>query len=67
MINSGISEDHLVAFGRGKLVICMCMDSLDLYEMPDREVPLNRFLECKVRRAAETGTPFLHVRDLFPN
>ena len=64
MSNSGFSEDGLVAFGRGKRVICM--DGLDLYEMLDREIPLNQVLERKVRRAAETGMPFLRVRDLFP-
>lgn len=61
--NSGFSEDGLVAFGRGKRVICM--DGLDLYEMLDREIPLNQVLERKVRRAAETGLPFVRVRDLF--
>jgi Restriction endonuclease len=62
--NSGFTEDGLAAFGRGKRVICM--DGLDLYEMLDREIPLNQVLERKVRRAAETGAPFLRVRDLFP-
>lgn len=62
--NSGFTEDGLAAFGRGKRVICM--DGLDLYEMLDREIPLNQVLERKVRRAAETGMPFLRVRDLFP-
>lgn len=61
---SGFSEDGLVAFGRGKRVICM--EGLDLYELLDREIPLNQVLERKVRRAAETGMPFLRVRDLFP-
>src|SRR5690606_20880485 len=63
--NSGFSEDGLAAFGRGKRVICM--DGLDLYDLLDREIPLNQVLERKVRRAAETGTPFLRVRDLFPS
>jgi len=63
--NSGFSEDGLAAFGRGKRVICM--DGLDLYEMLDRGIPLNDVLERKVRRAAETGMPFLRVRDLFPS
>lgn len=62
--NSGFTEDGLVAFGRGKRVICM--DGLDLYEMLDREIPLTHVLERKIRRAAETGSPFLRVRDLFP-
>ncbi|HKI60859.1 MAG TPA: restriction endonuclease [Mariprofundaceae bacterium] len=61
--NSGFTDDGLIAFGRGKRVICM--DGLDLYEMLDREIPLTQILERKVRRAAETGAPFVRVRDLF--
>jgi hypothetical protein len=63
--NSGFTEDGLVAFGRGKRVICM--DGLDLYEILDREIPLAQVLERKVRRAAETGSPFVRVRDLYPH
>lgn len=62
--NSGFTEVGLAAFGRGKRVFCM--DGLDLYEMLDREIPLTQVLERKVRRAAETGAPFIRVRDLFP-
>lgn len=62
--NSGFTDDGLVALGRGKRIICM--DGLDLYEMLDREIPLNQVLERKVRRAAETGSPFIRIRDLFP-
>ncbi len=62
--NSGFTDDGLAAFGRGKRVICM--DGLDLYEMLDREISLTHVLERKVRRAAETGSPFIRVRDLFP-
>lgn len=62
--NSGFTEDGLVAFGRGKRVVCM--DGLDLYETLNRELPLNHVLERKVRRAAETGMCFARVRDLFP-
>ena len=62
--NSGFTDDGLAAFGRGKRVICM--DGYDLYETLDREIPLNHVLERKVRRAAETGSPFIRVRDLFP-
>ncbi|EPR21211.1 hypothetical protein L905_06830 [Agrobacterium sp. TS43] len=62
--NSGFTDDGLVAFGRGKRVICM--DGLDLYEMLERELPLTHVLERKVRRAAETGSAFVRVRDLFP-
>lgn len=62
---AGFTEDGLVTFGKGKRVICM--DGLDLFEMLDNEIPLSQVLERKVRRAAETGSPFIRVRDLFPN
>lgn len=61
---SGFTEDGLQAFGRGKRVICM--DGLDLYDILNRGLFLNEVLARKVRRAAETGAPFLRVRDLFP-
>jgi len=41
--NSGFTEDGLVAFGRGKRVICM--NGHDLYETLNRELPLNHVLE----------------------
>jgi hypothetical protein len=61
--NSGFTDDGLVAFGRGKRVVCM--DGLDLFDTLDRELPLNIALDRKVRRAAETGFPFERIRDLF--
>lgn len=63
--NSGFTSDGLIAFGRAKRVICM--DGLDLFEMLERELPLDGVLERKARRAAETGQPFERVRDLFAN
>ncbi len=61
--NSGFTADGLFAFGRGKRVICM--DGFDLFQSFDREIPLTQVLERKVRRAGETGHPFVGVRDLF--
>lgn len=61
---SGFSPDGLHAFGRGKRVICA--DGLDIYDALSRQIPFNKVLESKVRRAAETGESFVHVRDLFP-
>lgn len=61
--NSGFTIDGLVAFGRGKRLICM--DGLDLFETLSRELPLDQVLARKARRAAETGQPFERVRDLF--
>ncbi|UOS98731.1 restriction endonuclease [Xanthomonas arboricola] len=62
--NSDFTEDGLAAFGCGKRVICM--DGLDLNKMLNYKIPLTQVLERKVRRAAETGAPFIRVRDLFP-
>lgn len=61
---SGFTADGLAAFGRGKRVICM--DGFDLHEVLSRGLVLNTVLERKGRRFAETGNPYVQVRDLFP-
>jgi hypothetical protein len=61
--NSGFTDDGLVAFGRGKRLVCM--DGLDLHEMLDRGLSFAAVMQRKVRRAAESGQPFIRVRDLF--
>jgi len=60
---SGFTAEGLEAFGRAKRFVCM--DGLDLYELLDRILPLDVVLDRKVRRAAETGRPFVRIRDLF--
>lgn len=59
---SGFSRDGLTAFGRGKRLICM--DGFDISEMLRRRLSIADVLREKVRRAAETGNPYLPVRDL---
>lgn len=61
---TGFTDVGLEAFGRGKRVICM--DGLDLFETLQRGLSLSQVLEMKVRRAAETGNPFIRVSELFP-
>lgn len=61
--DSGFTEVGLTAFGRGKSVICM--DGLDLSEMLMRKMLFKMVLSKKVRQAAETGRPFVRVRDLL--
>lgn len=61
--DSGFSQDGLTAFGRGKRVVCM--DGLDICEMLQRKLSLNEVLSKKVRCAAETGKPFVRLRDLL--
>ena len=61
--DSGYTKDGLEAFGKAKSIICM--DGLDLYEMLERCVPLADVIRVKVRCAAETGNPFVRLRDLL--
>jgi hypothetical protein len=61
--DNGFSPEGITAFGRGKRVVCA--DGLDLYEILDRNLPLADVLAKKIRRAAETGNPFVSVRDLY--
>lgn len=60
---SGFSPEGLHAFGRTKQMICM--DGLDLSEMLRRTLSLTDVLSEKVRKAAETGDPYVPVRELF--
>jgi len=61
--NSGFSPDGLQAFGKGKRLICM--DGFDLCEMLRMKLSFVDVMDAKVRMAAETGNPFVSVRDLF--
>lgn len=60
---SGFTADGLTAFGRGKHVVCM--DGLDLHEMLQRQLPFSDVMARKVRRAAESGRPFISLGDLI--
>ena len=59
---SGFTPQGLDALGPGKNVVCM--DGLDLHETLTRRLDLSTVIAAKVRRAAETGMPFVPVRDL---
>jgi len=61
--NSGFSSDGIAAFGRGKKVICM--DGFDLSEILRLCISLKEAISAKARRAAETGNPYISVRELF--
>lgn len=60
--DSGFTEDGLLAFGKGKSLVCM--DGLDICEMLQKKLSLQEVLSKKVRRAAETGKPFVRLREL---
>lgn len=59
---SGFTSEGLTAFGRGRSVIGM--DGLDIYETLTRGLDLPAVIRAKVRVAAETGRPFIGVREL---
>lgn len=61
--NSGFSPEGLEAFGKGKRLVCM--DGYDLSEMLNKQLSIVDVLERKVRRAAETGRPYISIRELF--
>jgi hypothetical protein len=61
--DSGFTEEGLTAFGAAKCVVCM--DGLDIYDMLDRALWFRDVMARKVRHAAETGSPFEPVRNLF--
>lgn len=61
--NSGFTEEGLIAFGRGKRIVCM--DGFDLSEILRQRLSLVDVLEAKIRRAAETGRPYIPVREIF--
>jgi hypothetical protein len=59
---SGFSDEGLEAFGRGKRLICM--DGFDISELLSIKLSLRDVLSLKMRRAGETGRPYISVRDL---
>jgi hypothetical protein len=61
---SGFTHEGLQAFNRGRQTNLICIDGLDLYEVLSRRVSLVAVLEEKARRAAETNSAYIPVRDL---
>jgi hypothetical protein len=62
---AGFTDEGLEAYGRGRPTPIICMDGLDLYETLSHQLRLDEVIARKVRRAAETGTPFARIRELF--
>lgn len=60
----GFTNDGLTAFGPAKRLICM--DGRDVYDALEKQIPLADLLRAKIRRAAETGHPFIPFASLFP-
>jgi hypothetical protein len=62
---SGFSEDGLQAFARGRRTSIVCMDGLDLAQILTGGLNFIDVIHRKKRRAAETGSAFVPVRELF--
>jgi hypothetical protein len=62
---SGFSPDGLRAFARGRRTSIICMEGLDLAHILSGHLNLVEVIERKKRRAAETGSAFVPVRELF--
>ena len=62
---SGFSDDGLLAFARGRRTSIICMEGLDLSQILSGRLDLVEVIERKKRRAAETGSAFVPVRELF--
>ncbi|WP_235917038.1 MULTISPECIES: restriction endonuclease [Brucella] len=62
---SGFSVPGLDAFHQARSSI-ICMDGFDLHETLSRQLPFERVIARKARRAVETGHVHVPVRDLFP-
>ncbi|MBS1019413.1 restriction endonuclease [Gluconobacter cerinus] len=61
---NGFTTEGLIAFGRGKRVICV--DGRDLYQALTRCIGIDDLLARKVRRASESGDVFTPIDALFP-
>ncbi len=64
---SGFTPDGLEAFARGKRTSIVCMEGLDLHHVLSGKLPLADVIARKRRRALETNSAFVPVRDLFPS
>lgn len=60
---AGFSEDGLVAFGRTKKLVCVSGQDLD--EMFRLGKSVTEVIDAKVRRAAESGSPYTPLREIL--
>jgi len=63
----GFQEDGLEAFARGRSTRIICMDGFDLNCILSGNLKLEEVINAKMRRAGETNSAFVSVRDLFPS
>lgn len=59
----GFTDVGLEAFGRGKSLVCI--SGKDIRDALDKQIPFSDVIDRKVRAAAETGSVFVQVSELF--
>lgn len=59
----GFSDVGLKAFGRGKSLVCI--SGKDIHDALEKQIPFTDVIDRKVRAAAETGSVFVEVKNLF--
>lgn len=64
---AGFTGPGLEAFRRGSATNIVCVDGLDLHLILEGSLDWAEVIRRKARRAAETGDPFVPVRELFPS
>lgn len=62
---SGFSDDGLQSFVQGRRTSIICMNGLDLSHVLSGQIDFVEAVERKARRAAETNSAFVPVRELF--
>lgn len=62
---SGFTKEGLDAWGRGKRVVCV--SGYDLALMLKNNVSFRILMEEKIRRAAETGSLYVKIDEIFPD
>lgn len=61
----GFTREGLEAWGRGKRVICV--SGYDLFLMLKNNISFRMLMEEKIRRAAETGSLYVKIDEIYPN
>ena len=61
---SGFTDEGLIAFAKGKQTNMVGIIGEEIHYILNERIPLNEVIKAKVRRAAETGDFYTHIREL---
>lgn len=62
---AGFTREGLEAWGKGKRVICV--SGYDLVLMLKNNISFRILMEEKIRRAAETGSLYVKIDEIYPD